>query len=148
MSVLPRPSSARCVSFILEQRVGVGVFLWWLRLERIHLQCRKPRLDPWVQKIPWRREWLPIPVFLPGEVQRQRSLPGYRPGGRRESDTPERLSTQACALAHMRTDTHTLTTHSCTHTVRHTHTQTLTHTATHSYTVTLIHTHAHSHTLT
>ena len=31
------------------------------------LQCRKPRLDPWVGKIPWRRERLPTPVFWPGE---------------------------------------------------------------------------------
>ena len=23
--------------------------------------------DPWVGKIPWRREWQPIPVFLPGQ---------------------------------------------------------------------------------
>ena len=23
--------------------------------------------DPWVGKIPWRKEWLPTPVFLPGE---------------------------------------------------------------------------------
>jgi len=23
--------------------------------------------DPWVSKILWRREWLPIPVLLPGE---------------------------------------------------------------------------------
>ena len=23
--------------------------------------------NPWVGKIPWRREWQPIPVFLPGE---------------------------------------------------------------------------------
>ena len=23
--------------------------------------------DPWVRKIPWRREWQPTPVFLPGE---------------------------------------------------------------------------------
>ena len=22
--------------------------------------------DPWVGKIPWRRKWQPIPVFLPG----------------------------------------------------------------------------------
>ena len=32
------------------------------------LQCRKPRLDPWVGKIPWRRERLPTPVFWPGEL--------------------------------------------------------------------------------
>ena len=23
--------------------------------------------DPWVEKILWRKEWLPTPVFLPGE---------------------------------------------------------------------------------
>ena len=23
--------------------------------------------DPWAGKIPWRREWQPTPVFLPGE---------------------------------------------------------------------------------
>ena len=27
---------------------------------------------------PWRREWLPIPVFLLGEFHGQRSLAGYR----------------------------------------------------------------------
>ena len=24
---------------------------------------RKTWFDPWVEKIPWRREWLPIPIF-------------------------------------------------------------------------------------
>ena len=23
--------------------------------------------DPWVEKIPWREAWEPIPIFLPGE---------------------------------------------------------------------------------
>ena len=40
---------------------------WWLRWWRICLQGRRPRFDPWVRKIPWRREWLPIPAFLPGD---------------------------------------------------------------------------------
>ena len=31
------------------------------------------------QNIPWRRAWLPIPVFLPGEFYGQRSLLGYSP---------------------------------------------------------------------
>ena len=31
------------------------------------LQCRRPQFDPWVGKIPWRREWQPTQVFLPGE---------------------------------------------------------------------------------
>ena len=32
-------------------------------------------------KIPWRREWQPTPVFLPGESHRQRMLAGYSPWG-------------------------------------------------------------------
>ena len=35
--------------------------------------------DAWVGKTPWRREWLPTPVFLFGEFQEQRSLVGYCP---------------------------------------------------------------------
>ena len=46
--------------------------------------------DPWVGKIPWRRKWQPTPVFLRGESHGQRSLVGYSPWGRKESDT-ERL---------------------------------------------------------
>ena len=45
-----------------------------------------------VRKIPWRREWQPTPVFLPGESHGQRSLVGYSPWGRKESDTTERLT--------------------------------------------------------
>ena len=47
---------------------------------------------PLVGKIPWRREWQSSPVFLPGESHGQRSLVGYSPGGRKESDTTERLT--------------------------------------------------------
>ena len=32
--------------------------------------------NPWIGKIPWRREWPPTPVFLPGEFHGQRSLAG------------------------------------------------------------------------
>ena len=32
--------------------------------------------NPWVGKIAWRRTWQPIPVFMPGESHRQRSLAG------------------------------------------------------------------------
>ena len=53
---------------------------------------QETRFDPWVGKMPWRRERPPTPVFLPGESHGQRSLAGgYSPRGRRESDTPERL---------------------------------------------------------
>ena len=44
---------------------------------------------PWVRKITWRRAWQPTPVFLPGESHGQRSLAGYCPWGRKESNTIE-----------------------------------------------------------
>ena len=37
--------------------------------------------DPWTRKIPWRREWLLTPVFLPPKSHGQRSLVGYSPWG-------------------------------------------------------------------
>ena len=43
-------------------------------------------------KIPWRRAWQPTLVFLPGESQEQRSLAGYSPWGRKESNMTEQLS--------------------------------------------------------
>ena len=43
-------------------------------------------------KIPWRRKWQPTPVFLPGESHGQRSLAGYSPWGRKESDPTEQLN--------------------------------------------------------
>ena len=48
------------------------------------LQCGRPGFDPWVGKIPWRREMLPISVFWPGE-----SHGLYSPWGRKESDRTE-----------------------------------------------------------
>ena len=52
-------------------------------------QCRRCRLDPWVGKIPWRRQWQPTLIFLPGESHEQRSLAGYSPWGHKELDTTE-----------------------------------------------------------
>ena len=50
------------------------------------------RVQSLVRKIPWRREWLSTPVFLPGESLGQRNLGGYSPGGCKESDTTEQLT--------------------------------------------------------
>ena len=49
----------------------------------------KPGFDLWVGKIPWRREWLPTPVFLPGKSHGQRSLAGYSPWDGKELNTTE-----------------------------------------------------------
>ena len=39
---------------------------------------------PGLGRFPWRKEWLPTPVFLPGEFHGQRNLAGYSPWGRKE----------------------------------------------------------------
>ena len=44
------------------------------------------------RKIPWGREWLPTPVFLPGELRGQRSLVGCSPWGLKKSKRTERLN--------------------------------------------------------
>ena len=40
-------------------------------------QCERCEFAPWAGKIPWRRKWQPIPVFLPGKSSEERSLAGY-----------------------------------------------------------------------
>ena len=55
--------------------------------------------DPWVRKILWRREWLHIPVFLPGEFHGERNLVGYCPWGHKELDMTERLSLSLLSLS-------------------------------------------------
>ena len=52
--------------------------------KKIHLQFGRPGFDPWVGKIPGRREWLPTTVFWPGEL--------YSPWGDEVWDTTEQLS--------------------------------------------------------
>ena len=49
----------------------------WCNGKESPCQCKRLRFDPWVGKIPWRRQWQPTPVFLPGKSHRQRSLVGY-----------------------------------------------------------------------
>ena len=41
--------------------------------------------------LPWRRQWQPTPVLLPGKSHGWRSLVGCSPWGREESDMTERL---------------------------------------------------------
>ena len=61
--------------------------LVWFSWERIHLQCGKPGFNPWVRKIHWGRERLPIPVLWLREFHGL-----YSPWGHKELDTTERLS--------------------------------------------------------
>ena len=55
-------------------------------------QCRRCKgrgFDPQVGNIPWRRKWLPTPVFLPAESHGQRSLVDYSPWGCKQSYTTD-----------------------------------------------------------
>ena len=56
-------------------------FPGWLSGKEPTCQCRRQGFNPWVRKIPWRRKWQPIPVFLPGKSQGQKGLVGYSPWG-------------------------------------------------------------------
>ena len=89
-------SPAFCLDVILELFSGskciAQEFPWWLSRERICLQCRTHRFHPWAGKSPWRRQWQPTLVFLPGGPHGQRSLAGYSPWGRKKSDTTEHCS--------------------------------------------------------
>ena len=60
--------------------------------KKICLQCRRPRFNPWVRTIPWRRKWQATPVAFPGKSCGQRSLVHYSPWGHKESGITERLT--------------------------------------------------------
>ena len=42
-------------------------------------RCKRQGFNLWVGKIPWRRKWQPMPVFLPGKSHGQWSLVDYSP---------------------------------------------------------------------
>ena len=62
---------------------------------------------PWIVNTPWRREWQPTPIFLPGESLGQRSLAGYSPWGHKESDMTEQPSMRVSMRSRTHTHTHT-----------------------------------------
>ena len=64
---------------------------------------RRHKFDPWVRMIHWRREWLPIPVFLPGKFHGQRSLASHSPWDHKESDKTEYTHTPTCTHTHTQT---------------------------------------------
>ena len=55
-------------------------YIWYSRASRVaHMvenppAMQEPWFNPWVGEIPWRKDWQPTPVFLPGEFHGQRSL--------------------------------------------------------------------------
>ena len=75
------PSLALCTDFFFF----LTKFLVCLIIQRVkHLPAAQ---ETWVGKTPGRREWQTTPVFLPEESHGWRSLVGYSPRGRKESDS-------------------------------------------------------------
>ena len=72
---------------VREKVRGHRGFPRWFSAKQSACQDRRCRFDPWVGKIPWKKTWQPTPVLLPGKSHGQRSLVGYSPWGRKESDT-------------------------------------------------------------
>ena len=55
---------------------------------------QETRLDTWVGKILWRREWQPTPVLFPGDSHGQKNLSGYSLWDHKEPDMIEQLTLQ------------------------------------------------------
>ena len=77
------PASARCPTLGKPTNAkGQEGFPGGVSGKEPACQCRRRkrhRFDSWVRKIPWRRMWQPIPVFLPGESHRQEPGRLYSP---------------------------------------------------------------------
>ena len=69
-----------CIFFHIPNSLQI-VSTWWLSCKEFTSQCKRHGFNPWVGKIPWRKKWQYIPVFLPGKSHWQRSLGGYSPWG-------------------------------------------------------------------
>ena len=61
-------------------RLSAFTFTFHFHFHRVSLVAQRLKclpamqetgFDPWVRKIPWRREWQPTIVFLPGEFHEQ-----------------------------------------------------------------------------
>ena len=60
-------------------------------VKRLPAMQERPGFNPWLGKIPWRRQWPPSPVLLPRKFHGWKTLVGYSPWGLKQSDMTERL---------------------------------------------------------
>ena len=65
-------------------------------------RCKRRGFNLWVEKILWRGQWQPNPVFLPGKFHGQTDLAGHSSWGCKESDTTEHAGTHT----HTHTQSH------------------------------------------
>ena len=72
-----------CKSFLLY-----CIIADWLSSNKSTCQCRRCGVKLWVRKIPWRKKWQCIPLFLPGKSHGQSNLAGYSPWAHRVRHSP------------------------------------------------------------
>ena len=82
--------------------------LFHLGFGRENMGEKNPNLIPVLEDPPKRREWLPSPIFLPGEFRGQRRRAGYSPWGHKESDTTEQLTCSLSSQTVSSSEIHTL----------------------------------------
>ena len=78
--------------------ITISINLWAFMVTWMVKKNLPAMLETWVQSLgredsleKGTREWLPTSVFLPGEFHGQKSLEGYSPWGRIESDITEHV---------------------------------------------------------
>ena len=81
------PQASHFPTFLVKKIKSFLVYICCDSVGKESLPCGRPGFDPWVGKIPWRRERLPTPVFWPGEFHGL-----YSPWGLKELDTIKQLS--------------------------------------------------------
>ena len=80
---------------VSQRYLGTSPVAQWVKNLPVNAgDARRCGFEPWVRKIPLRRKWPPIPVFLPGKSHGHRSLVSYSPWGCKELNTTE------CAHTH------------------------------------------------
>ena len=84
-------SVSHMVHPLFPSGLGSIVFLGGSEVKAPAWNERDPGSIPGSGRSPGEGKWQPTPVLLPGESHGGRSLVGYSPWGRKESDTTERL---------------------------------------------------------
>ena len=75
-----QPPSQENVSYFQINNTPEGL-LWCLSGKESLCQCRRRRINPWVEKMSWRSNWQPTPIVQIGKSHGKRTLLGYSPRG-------------------------------------------------------------------
>ena len=67
------PGLGRSTGEGISYHSSIVGLLWWFSWWGTRLQCWRPRFDPWVGKVPCRRDRLPTLVLWPGELTKNRT---------------------------------------------------------------------------